>query len=115
MRQEGGGWGWGGGRELQHMHVCERKSRHAMMTYSLRNSVRVRCWMGVLLSSSADWARLRKPRILRGYTTHLRPASSDLPPELTSPLIYFTISLYIYTYICLIFRREMECLFISIN
>lgn len=31
--------------------------------------MRVRCWSEALLSSSADWARLRKPKILHGYNT----------------------------------------------
>lgn len=31
--------------------------------------MRVRCWSDALLSSSADWARLRKPKTLHGYNT----------------------------------------------
>lgn len=31
--------------------------------------MRVRCWSDAVLSSSADWARLRKPRTLHGYKT----------------------------------------------
>lgn len=49
-----------------HMHGCEAV---LVKTYSLRNSVRVRCWSDALLSSSADWARLRKPKTLHGYNT----------------------------------------------
>lgn len=49
-----------------HMHGCEAIWAK---TYSLRNSVSVRCCSDALLSSSADWARLRKPKTLHGYST----------------------------------------------
>lgn len=49
-----------------HMHGC---GTILVKTYSLRNSVRVICCSDVVFSSSADWARLRKPKSLHEYNT----------------------------------------------
>lgn len=58
-----------------HVRDCEAV---LVNTYSLRNSVRVRCWSGALLSSSADWARLRKPKTLHGYNNTSDQAAVSL-------------------------------------
>lgn len=61
--------GFDGGSQSDSSHTCTAVRPSGWKTYSLRNSVRVRCCSDALLSSSADWARLRKPKTLHGYST----------------------------------------------